>query len=101
MARPLVLCSNDDGIHSPHLEALASRIEEFAEVIVVAPEPPALRGLPRDHAAQAASVDPDQAGRFSLSGTPVDCVYLGVLKLLRSPAGGGRVGDQRRLQPRQ
>ena len=36
--RPLVLCSNDDGIHAPYLEALAQRIEAFADVIVVAPE---------------------------------------------------------------
>ena len=36
--RPLVLCSNDDGVESPHLEALAQRIEEFADVLVVAPE---------------------------------------------------------------
>jgi 5'-nucleotidase len=38
MTRPLVLCSNDDGIESPHLLALAEQIETFAEVLVVAPE---------------------------------------------------------------
>ena len=31
MTRPLVLCSNDDGIDSPHLEALAGLIEAFAQ----------------------------------------------------------------------
>ena len=36
--RALVLCSNDDGVDSPHLEALAALLEEFADVLVVAPE---------------------------------------------------------------
>ena len=38
MTRPLVLCSNDDGIDAPYLTALADAIEAFADVIVVAPE---------------------------------------------------------------
>jgi 5'-nucleotidase len=79
--RPLVLCSNDDGIESPHLEALASRIEAFADVLVVAPE------RQRSAASHAITLHKPlrltEAGprRYSLSGTPVDCVYLGILKL--------------------
>jgi len=79
--RPLVLCSNDDGIEAPHLEALAARIEEFADVIVVAPE------RQRSAASHAITLHKPlrlteiRPRRFSLSGTPVDCVYLGVLKL--------------------
>jgi 5'-nucleotidase len=81
MARPLVLCSNDDGIHSPHLEALASRLEAFAEVLVVAPE------RQRSAASHAITLHKPlrlievRQRRYSLSGTPVDCVYLGMLKL--------------------
>lgn len=79
--RPLVLCSNDDGIHSPHLLALADKIEAFAEVIVVAPE------RQRSAASHAITLHKPlrltevAKNRYSLSGTPVDCVYLGVLKL--------------------
>ena len=79
--RPLVLCSNDDGIEAPHLEALAVRIEAFAEVIVVAPE------RQRSAASHAITLHKPlrltevRRGRFSLSGTPVDCVYLAILKL--------------------
>ncbi len=87
MARPLVLCSNDDGVDAPHLEALASRIEAFAEVIVVAPE------RQRSAASHAITLHKPlrlkevRPRRFALSGTPVDCVYLGVLKLCdRRPA---------------
>jgi len=87
MARPLVLCSNDDGIDSPHLIALADLIEEFADVIVVAPE------RQRSAASHAITLHKPlrlterSKNRFSLSGTPVDCVYLGILKLCdRKPA---------------
>jgi 5'-nucleotidase len=87
MTRPLVLCSNDDGIESPHLLALATRIEEFADVIVVAPErqrSAASHAITLHKPLRLTEVRPR---RFSLSGTPVDCVYLGVLKLCdRKPA---------------
>jgi 5'-nucleotidase len=85
--RPLVLCSNDDGIDAPHLTALAGRIESFADVIVVAPE------RQRSAASHAITLHKPlrlkevRPRRFALSGTPVDCVYLGVLKLCdRKPA---------------
>ena len=87
MARPLVLCSNDDGVHAPHLEALAKQIEAFAEVLVVAPErqrSAASHAITLHKPLRLTEVGPR---RFSLSGTPVDCVYLGVLKLCdRRPA---------------
>jgi len=87
MSRPLVLCSNDDGIDSPHLIGLADRLEAFADVIVVAPE------RQRSAASHAITLHKPlrlterAPRRFSLSGTPVDCVYLGTLKLCdRLPA---------------
>src|SRR2546430_17368277 len=97
MARPLVLCSNDDGIDAPHLEALASHIEAFADVIVVAPErqrSAASHAITLHKPLRLTEVRPR---RFSLSGTPVDCVYLGILKLCdRKPAvvvSGVKDGD--------
>lgn len=87
MIRPLVLCSNDDGIDSPHLEQLAQRIEEFADVVVVAPErqrSAASHAITLHKPLRLTEVRPR---RYSLSGTPVDCVYLGILKLVdRKPA---------------
>jgi len=79
--RPLVLCSNDDGIHAPHLDALVRRIEPFADVIVVAPErqrSAASHAITLHKPLRLREVAP---GRYSLSVTPVDCVYLGILKL--------------------
>ncbi len=87
MPRPLVLCSNDDGIHAPHLEALAGRLEAFADVLVVAPErqrSAASHAITLHKPLRLVEVKPR---RYSLSGTPVDCVYLGMLKLCeRRPA---------------
>lgn len=87
MTRPLVLCSNDDGVDAPYLMALADRIEAFADVIVVAPE------RQRSAASHAITLHKPlrltERGprRYALSGTPVDCVYLGILKLCdRVPA---------------
>jgi len=79
--RPLVLCSNDDGIESPHLEALAARLEAFADVLVVAPErqrSAASHAITLHKPLRLTEVRPR---RFSLSGTPVDCVYLAIMKL--------------------
>ncbi len=85
--RPLVLCSNDDGIESPHLLALADAIEAFADVLVVAPErqrSAASHAITLHKPLRLTEVAPR---RYSLSGTPVDCVYLATIKLCdRKPA---------------
>jgi 5'-nucleotidase len=87
MTRPLVLCSNDDGIDAPHLTALAALIEQFADVLVVAPErqrSAASHAITLHKPLRLTEVGPR---RYALSGTPVDCVYLGMLKLCdRRPA---------------
>jgi 5'-nucleotidase len=87
MTRPLVLCSNDDGVEAPYLAALAAEIESFADVIVVAPErqrSAASHAITLHKPLRLTEVAPR---RFALSGTPVDCVYLGMLKLCdRRPA---------------
>lgn len=84
MSRPLILVSNDDGIRAPGLRVLAEFAEEFGEVIVCAPAEErsgfghaiTLRSPLRSHPA------PEFAPNWHwLSGTPVDCVYFGVLHL--------------------
>jgi len=85
MTRPLVLCSNDDGIDAPYLVALAALIEEFADVLVVAPErqrSAASHAITLHKPLRLTEIGPR---RFSLSGTPVDCVYLGMLRLCDRP----------------
>jgi 5'-nucleotidase len=85
--RPLILLSNDDGVTSPYLSALADGLAALGDVMVIAPE--------RQRSAMSHTITLHKPlrvvevapGRFSASGSPVDCVYLGVLKLCpRRPA---------------
>ena len=87
--KPLILVSNDDGILSPHLEALALALEAAGrtDVLVVAPE------RERSAASHAITLHKPlrlkqiRPNRFALSGTPVDCVYVGILEVAeRTPA---------------
>jgi len=79
--RPLIILSNDDGINSRGLAALAERLGDLGELLVVAPD--------RERSATSHAftmnrplrVDNLRPGWFSVDGTPVDCVYLAVLKL--------------------
>ena len=83
MTRPKILLTNDDGVRADGLGMLASRLADLGEVWVVAPD--------RERSAtghaftlheplRAAPVAPRW---FAVSGTPADCVYLGVLELCR------------------
>src|SRR5256885_16465740 len=85
MTRPRVLCSNDDGIEAPYLAALVAKIEDVADVVVVARErerSAASHAITLHKPLRLTEVGPR---RYALSGTPVDCVYLGILKLCDRP----------------
>lgn len=85
-----VLLTNDDGLSSPGLLALARAMRSVAETFVVAPE--------RERSAASHSITlhkPLRAARgilddtgvpaWATNGTPADCVVLGVLDLLGTP----------------
>jgi 5'-nucleotidase len=80
-----ILVTNDDGIHSPGLTALAKALSKVGEVWVVAPD--------RERTAVAHAVTLHKPLRvhqlgtrvYAVNGTPVDCVNLAVLKLLSAP----------------
>ena len=77
-----ILVSNDDGYFSPGIEALARRLEHFAEVTVFAPE--------RDRSGASNSLTLDRplsvrraaSGFFYVNGTPTDCVHVAVTGVL-------------------
>ncbi|MHB8094699.1 MAG: 5'/3'-nucleotidase SurE [Candidatus Aminicenantales bacterium] len=84
--KPLILLTNDDGYFSPGIEALAIRVRKFANAYIVAPD--------RERSAQSLSLTLRRPLRihrirprvFSVDGTPADCVYLALKKLLpRTP----------------
>ncbi len=75
----LILVTNDDGVHAAGVAALAEALEELGEVWVIAPE--------REQSACGHALTlhrpvravPVGERRFAVSGTPSDCVNLGVL----------------------
>lgn len=88
--KPLILISNDDGINSPGLYALASSLKKIGEIIVVAPE--------YEQSAVGHSLTMNRPLRvtpfrrngelfgFAVSGTPADCVKIALTALLdRTP----------------
>ncbi len=79
-----ILLSNDDGIHAPGIQTLASALREFAEVQVVAPD------RNRSGASNSLTLETPLRtfnypnGDIAVQmGTPTDCVYLGVNTLMQ------------------
>ncbi|MCB9533326.1 MAG: 5'/3'-nucleotidase SurE [Myxococcales bacterium] len=99
--RPLILVSNDDGYYADGIQQIAAALEEIGEVWVVAPE--------RERSATSHAITLHKPlrvkkvaeRRFWVSGTPTDCVYVGVNHILPRPAAlmvsginaGANLGD--------
>ncbi|HEY3204276.1 MAG TPA: 5'/3'-nucleotidase SurE [Thermoanaerobaculia bacterium] len=83
MSRPRIIVTNDDGIFSEGIARLAGALSEVGEVYTVAPDQErsaAGHSLTLHHPLRAKLVGPQ---RWSVDGTPTDCVNWGVLHLLR------------------
>ena len=83
MTRPRILVTNDDGVFSEGIERLASALAKVGDVFTVAPDQErsaAGHSLTLQHPLHAKRVG-DQ--RWSVDGTPTDCVNWGVLHLLK------------------
>lgn len=86
MKKPFLLITNDDGINAPGIKHLWQAVHEFADVAIVAPQheksgcglsitwtkPLHIRQVPWEKNTPA----------WSLTGTPADCVKLGVNVIL-------------------
>ncbi len=84
-----ILVTNDDGIYAKGIEALADSLRDAGDVLVVAPE---VEKSAVGHAITLSDPlkvsDVDRNGRFfghALSGTPADCVKLGVFEIMEAP----------------
>lgn len=97
----LILLTNDDGIHSAGLQALADQLQSLGRVVVVAPdrERSAIGHALTLHAPlRAEEITND---RWAVSGTPTDAVSLGIQGLLKEKPDlvisginkGGNMGD--------
>jgi 5'/3'-nucleotidase len=80
---PRILVTNDDGVFSEGIERLAAALSEVGDVRTVAPDQErsaAGHSLTLHNPLRAKLVG---ANRWSVDGTPTDCVNWGVLHLLR------------------
>src|SRR5438477_3628230 len=106
--KPLILVTNDDGVEAPGLKALADAMSELGDVVVVAPDsfqsamghaitinnllrldkmapPPPEGGIKTAPSDTGSSIPPSGGGGawswYKCSGTPVDCVKIGIDKI--------------------
>ncbi len=84
--RPLILLTNDDGIASPGLRALAHAVEGLGDVLIAAPreQQSAMgRGLGRLGEVRAEALDLDMAlvGAYSVEGSPAMAARVGMMLL--------------------
>ena len=87
MKRPLILVTNDDGISAPGIRTLIRIMQEFGDVVVVAPDGPQSgmgHAITIDASLRCDQVVVDQGSQveYACSGTPVDCVKLALNQLL-------------------
>lgn len=96
-----VLVTNDDGVHSPGLAALADAVSALGQIVVVAPD------RNRSAIGHALTLDSPlrveqlRKGVYAVDGTPTDCVNLGVHGLVNGKPGlvvsginlGANMGD--------
>jgi len=83
VTRPRIFVTNDDGVFSEGIERLAAALAEVGEVVTVAPD------QERSAAGHSLTLhSPLRAklvgeGRWSVDGTPTDCVNWGILHLMK------------------
>lgn len=85
--RPLIFVTNDDGIFSKGIQSLVEVVSLFGDIVIIAPDKPQsgmghaitlnqpLR-LNKDHIF-------DGYESYTCSGTPVDCVKLGIYEIMK------------------
>lgn len=85
MSSPLILVTNDDGVSAAGLRALVDALHGLGDVLVAAPENErsgSSHAMTFHSMLRAREVEPR---RWAVSGTPVDCVYFGLVHLCDHP----------------
>ncbi len=89
MSKPLIFITNDDGITAKGLRSLIEVAAEFGDLVIIAPDKPQ-SGM--GHAITIsnplrlfASDIFEGHTAYSCSGTPVDCVKLGIYEIMKRP----------------
>lgn len=80
--RPLILLTNDDGYYSEGLNALHQELKDWGQVFIVAPDQEksaSSLSLTLHHPLRVKSI---QENIYAVDGTPADCVYLAVQRIM-------------------
>jgi 5'-nucleotidase len=80
------ILTNDDGVDAPGLEALALAVHGWGSPTVIAPDGPRSgigHRVTMDGALRLVEHEPD---RYSLSGTPADCIRVGLVEVANGAA---------------
>ncbi|RJP21897.1 MAG: 5'/3'-nucleotidase SurE [Candidatus Omnitrophota bacterium] len=83
--KPRILVTNDDGIHSPGIAALAEALREVGEVWIIAPDrerSAVSHSFTMNHPIRVHNLD---ERTFIMDGTPADCVMFGTRGFLENP----------------
>ena len=86
--KPLILVTNDDGFNAPGIRTLIEVLNEIGEVVVVAPDSPQSgmgHAITIDSTLFVRRVNSNNVSQieYSCSGTPADCVKLGIREVLK------------------
>lgn len=91
MKQPVILLTNDDGVHSPGLLAAAHAVCDLGTLVIVAPKEQQSsmgRSMPSTSGAMAVEtipVDSCPITAYSMPGSPAQTVMYAVIDLLESP----------------
>jgi 5'-nucleotidase len=83
MPMPRILVTNDDGVHSEGIKALADALKPFGDVTVVAPIQEASAIGHALTLRRPLRIDAIGAHVFAVDGTPTDCVNLAITQVLK------------------
>ncbi len=78
----VILLTNDDGFYSEGIEILFKRLNDLGQIFIVAPDrerSATSLSLTLHHPLRLKTIKPNV---FAVSGTPADCIYLAVQKIL-------------------
>lgn len=84
---PKILITNDDGIHAPGIKHLWSALKDIAVTTIIAPsseQSSVGASVTLRNPLQIHSVEwPEKSAAWSISGTPADCVKMGLKVILK------------------
>ena len=85
MKTPLILITNDDGYQSKGIQSLINAVKDFGEIIIVAPKAPQSgmgHAITVNHSIRCKTTNfYGSLVAYSCSGTPVDCIKMGIYLL--------------------